>query len=171
MPATDVHHFACHAVARPAVPLDSALILAKGAPLTLRDVLALKLAGSRLVVLSGCDTQIPGDQLPDEVVGLPAGLLEAGAAGVIASHWRVYDTASALLMARFYRGWLSDGQSPSEALRQAQRWLRDTTNAEKADDLTARADRRLRRLVLRGDPERRDYAHPHQWAAFSYTGA
>jgi CHAT domain-containing protein len=53
--------------------------------LTLRDLFDLKLPGIRLAILSVCETGLPGTQLPDEVVSLPTGLLQAGVAGVVAS--------------------------------------------------------------------------------------
>lgn len=38
-----------------------------------------------------------------------------------------------MLMERFYRLWRVEKLEPADALRQAQRWLRDTTNGEKAE--------------------------------------
>jgi tetratricopeptide (TPR) repeat protein len=83
-----VLHFACHAFARLAAPLDSGLFMAEEEILTLRDVLNMKASGFRLVVLSACETGIAGLELADEVVSLPTGFFQAGAAGVIASFWR-----------------------------------------------------------------------------------
>ena len=56
----------------------------------------------RLAVLSACETAQPGTELPDEVVALPTGLLQAGVAGIVASQWSVPDRATAMLMAEFY---------------------------------------------------------------------
>ena len=134
----NVQHFTCHAIADLASPLDSALILAGDEPLTLREILEQHpgrpgRAALRLAVLAACETQVPGRQLPDEVISLPAGLIQAGAAGVIASQWAVSGLATAMLMTRFYHCWKHDQLPPAAALRAAQRWLRDTTNREKAD--------------------------------------
>ncbi|MGH3407115.1 MAG: CHAT domain-containing protein [Streptosporangiaceae bacterium] len=134
----NVQHFTCHALADLASPLDSALILADDGPLTLREILEQHpgrpgRAGLRLAVLAACETQVPGRQLPDEVISLPAGLIQAGAAGVIASQWAVPGLATAMLMTRFYQYWKHDQLTPAAALRSAQRWLRDSTNGEKAD--------------------------------------
>jgi CHAT domain-containing protein len=63
----------------------------------------------------------PGTDLPDEVVALPTGLLQAGVAGIVASQWSVPDRATAMLMAEFYRCWRRDRLAPAAALRAAQR--------------------------------------------------
>jgi CHAT domain-containing protein len=176
--AATVAHLACHGHAVLETPLDSGLLLADGAHLTLRDLLAMR-TNLRLAVLSACETSLPGTDLPDEVVSLPTGLLQAGVGGVIATLWAVPDLASALLMTRFYRAWRHDGVPPPEALRTAQLWLRDTSLARKLEDLASfAADGRLpKELVGRlagalftRDPAEDD-AHVQAWAAFSYVGA
>jgi CHAT domain-containing protein len=176
----DVLHLACHGLADLESPLDSGLLLA-GGRVTLRRLLELRLR-ARLAVLSACETAMPGTELPDEVVALPTGLLEAGVAGVVASGWGVPDRATAMLMAEFYRGWWWERQTPAVALRGAQRWLRDTTNAEKIshferalDDSAGWlprevAERFLGRLALY-TPDKLSYADIHHWAAFAHIGA
>lgn len=98
----------------------------------LEQIRALR-SRARLVVLSACETAAPGTPLPDEVVALPTGLLQAGAASVIASLWSVPDQATTMLMAEFYRRLCREHQAPALALRDAQTWMRDTSDAEKAD--------------------------------------
>jgi len=136
--------------------------------------------GARLAVLSACQTHLPGKVLPDEVVSLPTGLLQAGVAGVIASYWAVSDAATALLMTRFYHHWKTDRCPPGEALGQAQRWLRDTSNADKLAWLGSAADAgqlprevaaTLGSAVNGDDPGALDFRHPASWAAFAFTGA
>ena len=191
----DVLHLSCHGASRPDDPLESGLTLAGDARLTLRALLGARLhgsgqpqAGARLVLMSACDTDQPGLALPDEVVSLPTGLLQAGAAGVVATQWAVRSVSVTLLVSRFCREW-SDGASPPEALARAQRWLRDTTNGEKVRDLTAASaapspaaagaddtalqqDRRALVRVLRlRDPSAREHASPVHWAALCYHGA
>ena len=85
----------------------------------LLDILGLKLS-SRLVVLSACDTS-RGRLLPGEgVLGPAQAFLQAGAASVLASYWRVDDQATASFMQQFYRYLLIDRLSASAALRKAQ---------------------------------------------------
>lgn len=129
--------------------------------LPLRDILSLKLTGVRLAVLSACERGIPGATLPDEVVSLPTGLLQAGVAGIAASLWSVADSSTMWLLTRFYHLWRNQGLQPSEALRQAQIWLRDTTEGEKCQDLPDSF------ILTPGD---RLYTHPFHWAAFCYSG-
>jgi CHAT domain-containing protein len=154
--------------------------------LTLREILSLQLKNARLAVLSACETGISGADLPDEVISLPAGFIQAGVAGVVASLWSVSDLSTALLMTRFYDYWKRKTLVPAEALRQAQIWVRDSTNGEKlayvrnsiteisADGLpgydTGDLYRR-HRIAFEMRADERDFAHPYYWAAFGYTGA
>ena len=68
-------------------PLESGLLMADNEMLTLREIMALEAGKARLAFLSACDTGIPGVDMPDEVLSLPAGLTQAGVAGVVASLW------------------------------------------------------------------------------------
>src|SRR5260370_5610996 len=86
-----VLHFSCHGIANFTEPLKSGLLLAHDKWLTLSDLLSLRLPGVRLVVLSACETGVPGTRLLDEVVGLPTGLTQAGVAGGVAVPWSVRD--------------------------------------------------------------------------------
>jgi CHAT domain-containing protein/tetratricopeptide (TPR) repeat protein len=121
-------HCACHGHADALDPERSALVLAGGAELRVRDLLdpeqGIRFEHLRLSTLSACQTGIPGVTLPDEVVGLPASWLQAGAAAVLASLWPVSDAATVALMTRFYELHLLDGLDPVDALWLAQRWLR-----------------------------------------------
>ncbi|MEU4510467.1 CHAT domain-containing protein [Nonomuraea wenchangensis] len=178
--AADVVHFACHGHADLADPLESGLVLSGGQALRVRDLLEMDLR-IRIAVLSSCEASLPGTELPDEVIGLPTGLLQAGAAGVVAPLWAVPDVRTSMLMTEFYRDWHSASWTPAEALRRAQIWLRDTTNEEKVevweralDDDSAWpgpdvADALLD-LVLPREPDRRDESLLHLWAAFSHVG-
>lgn len=120
-------HFACHGQAKIADPQSSGLLLAYGARLMIRHLFdpdPIHLTRLRLVVLSACQTALPGLELPDEVVGLPAGWLQAGAKGVVASLWPVSDRMTVAFMQKFYELHLLDRLDPVEALWLAQRWLR-----------------------------------------------
>ncbi|MCB1036460.1 MAG: CHAT domain-containing protein, partial [Acidobacteria bacterium] len=78
-----------------------------------------------LVVLSACDTALGRQMRGEGLLGLPQGFLQAGAAGVVVSLWRVDDLATAELMELFYRALLKDGLGPAAALRQAQLSIRE----------------------------------------------
>jgi len=53
-----------------------------------------------------------------------------GAAGVLGTLWPVNDMATALLVSKFYDLHLVARLAPPAALRQAQLWLRQATNAD-----------------------------------------
>lgn len=165
----DVLHFACHGAADVADPRSSGVRLADGM-LTVADLLRTPLR-CRLAVLAACETAMIGLDALDEVVGLPTGLMQAGCAGVVGTGWAVDSAAAALVVSRFYDAWRVDGCAPAEALRVAQRWLRDCTNAQAHDrypTLRPRPDRSA--AAVRLWESARPYADARYWAAFSYVG-
>jgi len=119
-------HFATHGVIDTRQPEMSGLILSlldrKGRKvdgyLRLADIYKLKLSAD-LVVLSSCDSALGKDLASEGIIGLPRGFLYAGAKRVIASMWKVEDTATAKLMSSLYAR-MQQGESPSAALRAAQ---------------------------------------------------
>ena len=179
-----IAHFSCHGTADRGNPLDSGLAMHDGL-LTLKDIFDLNLTetgGLRLAVLSACETSIQGVKNADEVISLPTGLLQAGVAAVIASLWSVSDLSTMMLLTRFYDLWRTEDLEISQALRQSQQWIRDTSNSEKIDYFKgfmltksaakmpdSVADHLYKSLSL-SDPNARDFAHPFHWAAFSYIG-
>jgi len=183
-PGRSYLHFSCHGFYNWQDAMRSGLILAGGTALTLSEIIArLKLSATRLVTLSACETGLTDfRQSPDEYIGLPAGFLQAGTPAVLSTLWAVDDKSTTLLMEHFYRHHLLDGLQPATALRQAQRWLRDTTNAEKAAYFEAFlpesvggtasniADALYKSVIL-AQPSAREFTHPFYWAAFTYTGA
>lgn len=124
-------HFATHALLDVQRPELSGIVVserdAAGRPsngfLSLADVSSMQLS-AELVVLSACRTGLGKDVRGEGLVGLTRGFMNAGAPRVLASLWKVSDTATAGLMSRFYREMLEEGLAPAEALREAQRALR-----------------------------------------------
>jgi CHAT domain len=147
-----VVHFACHAFSNPLDPLASAVDACRDAPITLADVLQLDLPAVRLVVLSACESAVSGESLPDEVINLASGLVQAGVAGVVGSLWPVDDASTSVLMKRFYELWRIESMAPATALRHAQAWMRSGG----AGELPGAAH---------------DPALPAAWAPFIYVGA
>lgn len=121
MPAFSYVHFGCHAKHDWHDSLNSGLVLAEGERLTLSDILSqLDLPVTRLVSLSACDTGIVDLRTPSEMIGIPAGFLQAGAANVISTLWEVHDEQAKDVMISFYTEHVANGLPPAEALRKAQ---------------------------------------------------
>ncbi len=188
LPQATIAHFACHGYFPALKPLDAELLLAHDTHLTLRALLNAGthlLARLRMAVLSACESILTDyHQLPDEVIGLPAGFLQAGVPLVVGTLWSVHDKSTKLLMTRFYelclRGDPHQGlaqQPPARALRLAQCWLRDLTQDElDAYEVASRGDRQLSTIEQieqrkASSQPVRPYADPSYWAAFVYYGA
>jgi CHAT domain-containing protein/tetratricopeptide (TPR) repeat protein len=85
----------------------------------------------RLVVLSACETGLYDiNRNPDEFIGLPGTFTALGAAGVLGTLWPVSDAATALLIAKFYDLHMDRRLLPPAALRRAQAWVRQATDAQ-----------------------------------------
>jgi CHAT domain-containing protein len=177
----NVLHCSCHGSANLEKPLESGLIMANNKRLTVKDLLDLRLNGIRLATLSACETGIPGLELPEEVVGLPAGLLQAGVASVVASLWSVSDMSTALLMTKFYQNvttlWQAQGTQASiaPALQAAQCWLRDATQEELLKwiiqlNLDPEKVQELEEELDWFDANEKPFQAPFYWAAFCAVG-
>ena len=183
IPNYSVIHFACHGLFYPVDPLESRLKMAGKADLTLRDFFNTSLKGVRLAILSACETGVPSLDVPDEVMSLSTGLLQAGVAGIISTLWSVSDLSTAFLLVKFYDLWQTRGYHVATALHKAQVWLRDSTTKEMLQYLTPSlsGDGQIPQKVanwfyekLRAnydDLESRPFQHPFYWAAFTYVGA
>jgi CHAT domain-containing protein len=130
-------------------------MLADDEALTLREIMGLRLWRMRLCFLSACETGIVGVDIPNEVVSLPVGRIQAGAAGAVASMWPVHDTTAAVLAAAFYRRWPTQDSDPAVALRDPQSWLRRATTTQVDELLVGLLPNRERaELVPPTDPHR-----------------
>lgn len=169
-------HLATHALVDDERPDQSALVLSQ---VGLPDPLESALAGRRiydglltageivrewnldcdLVTLSACETALGKEVVGEGYIGFAHAFLQAGARGMLVSLWKVEDTATSLLMRRFYENRLGaytddrDGEpglrmSKADALREAKAWLRSYTDGEGY----------------------RPYEHPYFWSAFVLIG-
>jgi tetratricopeptide (TPR) repeat protein len=196
-------HFATHGEANNAKAFDSKLILAQDHPpqlfatlgepwlnneLSAREVLDHWKLDADLVTLSACETAIGKSGGGDGMLGFAQAFLLAGSRSVCLSLWKVDDTATALLMDRFYRNLLGkreDGAQPmgkAAALHEARTWLRNLSLAEATDRLGVLTDGVSRgskkgREVIGEVPIPKDsasdskpYSHPKYWAAFILIG-
>jgi hypothetical protein len=109
--------------------------------LTALEASGLDLYGTKLVVLSACETGVGEASAGEGVYGLRRALVIAGAEAQVMSLWKVDDGATRVLMTTYYEK-LEAGGGRSEAMREAQR-------------------------ALLG---RKEMAHPYYWAAFIVSG-
>jgi CHAT domain-containing protein len=109
--------------------------------LTALEAAGLDLWGTRLVVLSACETGLGQARSGDGVYGLRRSLVLAGAESQLISLWQVDDKATRDLMVAYYQRLLAGG-GRSESLRQVQ-------------------------LDMLRQPELR---HPSYWASFIPVG-
>jgi len=146
-------HLATHGILDASFPDRSHIVLA-GYPepegmLAYREIpgLGAFLDGTRVVVLSACESGLPGDvaagagRPPMAVNGLAGQFRRAGVETLVASLWSVDDRGTMALMTRFYAG-LARGEDLGQALRNAQ-------------------------VSMLAEP---DLAHPYYWAPFVLVG-
>jgi CHAT domain-containing protein len=87
-------------------------------------------------VLSACQTGLGKEAGGDGLLGFAQAFLSRGARSVVLSRWQVDDTATALLMVRFYENLLGKRKGLSKplgralALQEARDWLRKLPRAE-----------------------------------------
>ena len=110
--------------------------------LTALEASALNLWGTKLVVLSACDTGVGEVRSGEGVYGLRRALILTGAETLVMSLWPVSDQGTRDLMIAYYKS-LQSREGRSEAMRQVQ-------------------------IRMLADPERR---HPYYWASFIVSGA
>ena len=166
-------HLACHAGARLDDPLFSASVsLAGPEALTFVEIANLAVS-ARLVYASACETGVPqGSDEIDEALSLASAFLVAGAAGVVSSLWEVDDDSTAFVAYKFYEGTLELRLLPAAALRRAQLWLRDATEAELEALASSRPALRALRRSRESTVSAKDlpYSEPFYWAAFTLAG-
>ena len=109
--------------------------------LTALEASSLDLWGTRLVVLSACETGVGKVSNGEGVYGLRRALVIAGAESLVMTLWQVDDLATRDLMTGYYQK-LQSGAGRSAALRAIQ-------------------------LEIQSQPK---YAHPYFWASFVPTG-
>jgi CHAT domain-containing protein len=179
LPRASLVNFSCHGAADLTHPDASRLLLAGPDTLSVAEIGQLDLSSVRLCVLSACETAMIGVEHMDEVINLPTALAQAGAGTVIGSLWWVPGEGAALLVNRFYQNLREGNCSPAEALRQAQRWLRDSTRGQQKAELRdlglpsdpgsppeqPKRSAAAQRLLDRIQPSQ----HITEWAAFMVT--
>jgi hypothetical protein len=190
-------HFATHGVLDDQSAMHSALILSQDQlPDPLEQVLAGKPAyngrltaeqmlrswhlNADLVTLSACQTGLGKYSGGEGYLGFSQALFLAGARSLALSLWKVDDTATALLMSRFYenllgaRAGLTASLPKAQALAEAKSWLRGL-QAEEVQRLAAALPGEARGVVRTRKPSQtpaptKPFAHPYYWSGFILIG-
>ncbi|MGE3465927.1 MAG: CHAT domain-containing protein [Pyrinomonadaceae bacterium] len=142
-------HFATHGLLNSSRPELSGLVFSlfdangieQNGFLSLNDIYNLDLA-SDLIVLSACQTALGKDVRGEGLIGMSRGFLYAGSKRIVASLWKVDDSATAEFMKRFYTNHLKKGMPAGKALQQAKNEMK-----------------KIRR-----------YRSPYYWSAFTLLG-
>jgi CHAT domain-containing protein len=166
----------CHGVFEPSEPLESGLELADGRLTIAQLINDIRLPFTKLVTLCACQTAISDfSDMPDEAVGLPAGILQAGAHAVVATLWSVAALPTVLLLRHFYN-LIEQGVRTAEALRKSINWLRTMKQPDlqvQLNELSQLASPEIQLLLneqagaFQGSTP---FINPIYWAAFTYTG-
>jgi CHAT domain-containing protein len=93
-------------------------------PFVRASEIANRRLGSRLVVLSACESALGRATMAEGVLGIASSFMSAGTRAVVASLWEVDDRTTAELMQRFYEE-LARGSTTAAALRRAQLAIRE----------------------------------------------
>jgi CHAT domain-containing protein len=132
-----------------------------------------RLRKGAIVVLSGCETGSVTPRMADEYISLAGAFIAAGASAVVASLWKVRDSAALLLMHRFYGEIEILGDLP-RALQSAQIWLRELTAHDAYQILVQIVPESPNREALLVDFAARDrhcpFAAVADWGAFQIVG-
>ena len=133
IPSVSLVHFAAHGDAERGeialTPPDSTI----GTPheadylLSMTDISQVRLS-AKLVVLSCCHTA-RGQIKTEGVVGIARAFLGSGARSVLVALWALQDEATEQFMRRFYEN-LVQGESASECLNRAMKWMRNNGFSE-----------------------------------------
>lgn len=140
---------------RPESPADDGILSAQ-------ELSSLDLGQVELATLSACETALGESAGLEGLIGLQHSFQTAGARSVVATLWKVDDTATRNLMERFYENlWGRTNASGAtftklEALREAQLYILNHPDAIRGSDPQPE-DRTLR-------------TSPRYWAAFTLSG-
>jgi CHAT domain-containing protein/Tfp pilus assembly protein PilF len=136
--------------------------------LTALEATGLDLWGTKLVVLSACETGLGEVKNGEGVYGLRRALVLAGSESQVMSLWSVSDAATRDLMTAYYKR-LQAGEGRTEALRQVQLTMIKSA-APTAALTTGSAQHRELGIEQRQKAPAEDRSHPFYWASFIQSG-
>lgn len=137
--------------------------------LTALETAGLDLWGTKLIVLSACETGLGDVRNGAGVYGLRRALVLAGSQTQVMSLWKVSDAGTRDLMTAYYTR-LQQGEGRTEALRQVQLAMLQGRMLP-AKSATSVKQNKLRETVETSEASAaEDYRHPYYWAAFIASG-
>jgi len=133
--------------------------------LTALEAAGLDLWGTKLVVLSACETGLGDVKSGEGVYGLRRALVLAGSETQVMSLWQVSDAATRDLMVDYYKR-LQAGEGRTEALRQVQLAMIKSRpqGAATSEQRGLAGEMKMPTSALE------DRSHPFYWASFIQSG-
>lgn len=129
---SDLIHIATHTVRYPIYGGFASILLSpalntfgdekvESSLLTTEEIGKLNLSGTKLVVLSSCESATSNPSIRRGSNGLAGAFVQAGAEKIVATVWPIEDTAAEKFMTAFFRELFEDSSDPVEALCAVQR--------------------------------------------------
>jgi CHAT domain-containing protein len=137
--------------------------------LTALEMVGVDLWGTKLVVLSACETGLGEVKNGEGVYGLRRALVLAGSETQVMSLWKVSDAGTRDLMVAYYTR-LQRGESRTEALRQVQLAMLQGKLLPSPEATSNKQKGKRETVELEGGVTAKDYRHPYYWAAFIPSG-
>jgi CHAT domain-containing protein len=155
-------------------PIDAGgLPLSEDGILTAEEISGLDLRHMEMITLSACETGLGDVAAGQGVFGLQRVLHQAGVRSVVASLWKVDDEATKEFMKQFYTNLWTKKMGKAAALRGAQQWMLNNSEALQAAGVKGVSRGKVRKINFQVRPESAEEdrkTHPFFWAAFQLSG-
>jgi tetratricopeptide (TPR) repeat protein/CHAT domain-containing protein len=182
----NIYHFLGTAINYLSNPLTSQLVLG-GENLSLGEICQNSLDNCHLFVMSGSQKMVNENQfIPTEYIDIANSLLTLGVTHVLSHQWHPESHATALITIEFYRR-LQQGKTPSSALIESTRWLKQLTSSElntwyqlllnqvsTKKNQKSHASTYITNQIKQNShlsPDSKPYSHPYYWAGFKISGS
>ncbi|HTN96540.1 MAG TPA: CHAT domain-containing protein, partial [Nordella sp.] len=167
-------HVASHFRLVPGDAGNSVLLLGDGRQLSLdefRKDERFRLTDLDLLTLSACETAGGVDQTGAEIESFASVVQKRGASSVLATLWPIADTSTSLLMADFYKHFLSAGEDKATSLRKAQiAMLKGELKPKGVLTASRSANELIEVPAANALVEEPGFQHPYFWSAFILMG-
>ncbi len=138
--------------------------------LTAEEFLTAGPLGAEVVVVGSCESARGPLVGGEGLLGFSQAFLLAGARSVLLTLWKVDETATQLLLTKFYENYLEKGEPKAVALAAAKAWLRGLSGRDVARLSPLSQEDGVKPPPRPDDGTHRPYAHPYFWAGFIIVG-